>query len=312
MGWTPGFDRSSCGAQARAGPARSACQASAPLTRSRIGLDIVEVVGASVKLRRSGKNYVGFCPFHPNVHTPAFVVFPESGTWRCFGACNDGGDVFKFVMKKEGWDFKEALRQLAARAGVELGPREAREEADEAAHARLRQALEAAVLFYRHHLLDTEAGKPVLDYLQQRGLQAASLEAFEIGYAPHGWDATLEHLGAKGFTPQEMLDAGLLTESAAGKTYDRFRNRIMIPIRDGRGRLAGFGAAGSGSGGCAQVLEFSTDSDLRQRSASLRFGQGTPVDAREQARRFSSKATWMSSDCIRPERPTWSLRWGQR
>jgi DNA primase len=213
-----------------------------PVDEIKDRLDIVEVVGASVKLRRSGKNYVGFCPFHPNVHTPAFVVFPESGTWRCFGACNDGGDVFKFVMKKEGWDFKEALRQLAARAGVELGPREAREEADEAAHARLRQALEAAVLFYRHHLLDTEAGKPVLDYLRQRGLQAASLEAFEIGYAPHGWDATLEHLGAKGFTPQEMLDAGLLTESAAGKTYDRFRNRIMIPIRDGRGRLAGFGA----------------------------------------------------------------------
>ncbi|MFZ6020653.1 MAG: CHC2 zinc finger domain-containing protein, partial [Chloroflexota bacterium] len=83
-------------------------------------IDIVELVSETVKLRRTGKNYIGFCPFHTNTRTPAFVVFPDSGTWRCFGQCNEGGDVFRFVMKKEGWDFSETLRYLAERAGVTL------------------------------------------------------------------------------------------------------------------------------------------------------------------------------------------------
>jgi len=101
-------------------------------------IDIVDVVGETVKLRKSGKNYTGFCPFHPNTRTPAFVVFPDSGTWRCFGACNEGGDVFRFVMKREGWDFPEALRYLAQKAGVELRPPPA--EAAEADEARRRPA----------------------------------------------------------------------------------------------------------------------------------------------------------------------------
>ena len=85
-------------------------------------LDIIDLVSESVQLRRSGKNYTGFCPFHANTRTPAFVVWPETGTWRCFGECNDGGDIFKYMMKKEGWDFPETLRVLAERAGVELRP----------------------------------------------------------------------------------------------------------------------------------------------------------------------------------------------
>jgi DNA primase len=205
-------------------------------------LDIVEVIGGSVKLRRSGKNYTGFCPFHPNTHTPAFVVFPESGTWRCFGACNEGGDVFKFVMKKDGLDFKEALRQLAARAGVELHEREAGESADEETHARLRSLLEAASAFYRHQLINTAAGKPVLAYLHGRGLEDAALETFEVGYAPAGWATILDQLRDKGYSPQDMTEAGIVSESAAGTLHDRFRHRIMLPIRDARGRLVGFGA----------------------------------------------------------------------
>ncbi len=205
-------------------------------------LDIVEVIGGSVKLRRSGKNYTGFCPFHPNVHTPAFVVFPESGTWRCFGACNEGGDIFKFVMKKEGLDFKEALRLLAARAGVELHEREAGEGADEETHARLRSLLEAASAYYRHQLTATPAGAPVLAYLQARGLQPATLESFDVGYAPAGWTTTMDYLTGKGFSRQDLSEAGLISEGTSGAQHDRFRNRIMLPIRDGRGRFAGFGA----------------------------------------------------------------------
>jgi DNA primase len=205
-------------------------------------IDIVELIGQSVKLRKTGKNFTGFCPFHPNTRTPAFVVFPDTGNWRCFGACNEGGDIFKFVMKKEGWDFPEALRRLAERAGVELPARAQADEAAEESHLRLREALEAAVAFFRHHLRETAAGEPVLAYLRQRGLTDAALEAFEIGYAPHSWDAGLHHLQERGYSDQELLDCGLLSEREAGGVYDRFRHRIMIPIRDARGRMAGFGA----------------------------------------------------------------------
>jgi DNA primase len=205
-------------------------------------IDIVELIGQSVKLRKTGKNYTGFCPFHPNTRTPAFVVFPDSGNWRCFGACNEGGDIFKFVMKKEGWDFPEALRRLAERAGVELPARSQADEVAEESHLRLREALEAAVAFFRHHLRETAGGEPVLAYLRQRGLTDAALEAFEIGYAPHAWDAGLHHLQERGYSDQELLDCGLVSERESGGVYDRFRNRIMVPIRDARGRMAGFGA----------------------------------------------------------------------
>lgn len=205
-------------------------------------LDTVEVIGETVKLRKSGKNYTGFCPFHPNTRTPAFVVFPETGTWRCFGACNEGGDIFSFVMKKEGWDFPEALRNLAERAGVELKSLTPAEQERQDAHERLRDLLESAVAFYRHNLLETPAGAPVLDYLHSRGLTDESLEIFEIGYAPQSWEAGMGFLAERGFEDADMLEAGMITARDSGGYYDRFRNRIMIPIRDARGRMVGFGA----------------------------------------------------------------------
>lgn len=206
-------------------------------------LDIVDLVSETVKLRRAGKNYTGFCPFHPNTRTPAFVVFPDSGTWRCFGQCNEGGDIFQFVMKKEGWDFAEALRSLAERAGVQLEPLTPERQEREETHDRLRALLEEAVTFYRHHLLQTPAGEPARAYLEQRGLTAETIERFGLGYAPHSWDAALNFFVGKGYTPDELLQVGLVTERQEGEgVYDRFRNRIMIPIRDGTGRMAGFGA----------------------------------------------------------------------
>lgn len=204
--------------------------------------DIVELIGETVKLRKSGRSHTGFCPFHPNTRTPAFVVFPETGTWRCFGACNEGGDVFRFLMKKEGWDFPETLRFLAQRAGVDLGRRGGEAEAEPEAQARLREALEAAAAFYRHQLMETPAGKSVLDYLNGRGLGDPILESFQLGYAPASWTATRQHLAGRGFTDGELADAGLTSEGRDGTPGDRFRHRIMIPIRDGRGRLCGFGA----------------------------------------------------------------------
>lgn len=205
-------------------------------------IDIVEVVSESVKLKKTGKNFTGFCPFHPNTRTPAFVIFPDTGTWRCFGACNEGGDVFGFLMKKEGWDFPETLRYLAGKAGIEIRPRTDRQQEEEESHQRLRDLLETAAKFYQHNLLQSQAGQSVLEYLNKRNLSNEILEVFEIGFAPDSWDATRTYLLERGYSEQELIDTGLVTQRDSGGTYDRFRNRIMIPIRDARGRMSGFGA----------------------------------------------------------------------
>ncbi len=206
-------------------------------------IDIVDLVSETVKLRHSGKNYTGFCPFHTNTHTPAFVVFPDSGTWRCFGQCNEGGDIFKFIMKKEGLDFPSALRELAQKAGVELEPQTPQRQAEDEANDHLRQLLEDAVTFYRHNLLQTPAGAPALAYLNKRGLTSETIETFGLGYAPDSWDAALTYFTSRGYTPQELLNTGLATERQEGNgVYDRFRNRTMFPIRDVQGRMTGFGA----------------------------------------------------------------------
>ena len=207
--------------------------------KSRI--DIVDLVSeAGVKLRHAGKNYTGFCPFHDNKKTPAFVVWPETGTWRCFGQCNEGGDIFKFVMKRENLDFKEALNKLAARAGVEVPQFTKQTPEQKEAYDQLRQLLEDAVVFYRSHLL---ANADILNYLHdKRGLTNASIETFGLGYAPNSWDSALTHFTGRGYSEQDLVDAGLLSERESGGYYDRFRHRIMIPIRDEQGRMTGFGA----------------------------------------------------------------------
>lgn len=205
-------------------------------------LDIVELIGEGVRLKKSGKNYTGFCPFHQNTRTPAFVVFPETGTWRCFGACNEGGDVFSYVMKREGWEFKETLRVLAERAGVELTPRSPEQEQAQEEHERLRELLESAVTYFRHQLHGTPAGQPVLEYLRGRGIGDQALETFELGYAPDAWQAIGDHFKDKSYDEGDLLEVGLVSEREEGGSYDRFRNRIMIPIRDHRGRMSGFGA----------------------------------------------------------------------
>jgi DNA primase len=206
-------------------------------------LDIIELVGETVKLRRSGRTYVGFCPFHPNSRTPAFVVWPDSGTWRCFGQCNEGGDIFKYVMKKEGWDFAETLKYLAQRAGVVLEPPTPERQAAVEQNERLYTLLEEAVNFYRHNLLQSPAGQQALHYLEKRGLTSETLERFGLGYAPDAWDAALNYFTTRGYSPREMLEAGLATErQEGGGVYDRFRNRITFPIRDAAGRAVGFGA----------------------------------------------------------------------
>ncbi len=207
--------------------------------KSRI--DIVELVGETVKLRRAGKNFSGLCPFHSE-KTASFIVSPDRQTWHCFGQCGEGGDIFKFVMKKEGWDFKEALQNLAERAGVTLEPFRVEKVEEKEAHARLRTLLDEAVTFYRHHLL-AASGKFVRDYLQEkRHLTDATSETFGLGYAPPGWDNAFNHFKEKGYSDQDLLEAGLISQRDSGGFLDRFRNRLMIPIRDENGKMTGFGA----------------------------------------------------------------------
>jgi DNA primase len=206
-------------------------------------IDIVDLVSESgVQLRRSGRNHTGFCPFHSNTKTPAFVVWQETGSWKCFGECNDGGDIFKFVMKKEGMDFKDALRHLADKAGVKLQEYtpEQTEQRESADH--LRTLLEEIALFY-HQQLKTPAGANTLSYLREkRGLTDDTIEAFLLGYSPNGWDNVLKHFTERGYSVDDLMDAGMLSQNDQGRRYDRFRDRLMIPIRDARGRMAGFGA----------------------------------------------------------------------
>ncbi len=207
-------------------------------------LDLVDVVtNYGVQLRKSGRNYAGFCPFHPNTRTPAFYIFPESQTWRCFGACAEGGDVFTFVMKKNGWDFKEALVELAQQAGVELEDSRPKDAAREAAETRQLALLDVASSYYHQLLLHAPQAEPARRYVTGRDLSEETVAAFLLGFALDSWDAARTHFNAQGYSDDELLAVGLLTENEErGTRYDRFRGRLMIPIRDLDGRVVGFGA----------------------------------------------------------------------
>jgi DNA primase len=240
-------------------------------------VDILDLVSESVQLRRTGKNYTGFCPFHPNSRTPAFVVWPETGTWRCFGACNEGGDIFKFVMKKEGWDFAQALQGLAERAGVVLTPLTPEKEAQDEQYDRLRTLLEEAVVFFRHQLLQTPAGQPALAYLHKRGLQPGTIETFGLGYAPDSWDALLRYFVSKNYTVEDLMQAGMVTERQSGDgVYDRFRHRITFPIRDAAGRMTGFGA---------RILNPEDQPKFINSPQTVLFDKGHLLYAQDQARK---------------------------
>ncbi|MBN1122896.1 MAG: DNA primase [Anaerolineae bacterium] len=204
-------------------------------------LDIVNFISNYVELKKSGRNYKALCPFHSE-KTPSFVVFPDSQQWRCFGACGEGGDIFSFVMKTEGWDFPEALRYLAEQAGVEIKPITPQQADEREESERLQALLREALEFYYRQLTDSPNAAHAREYVEQRGLGTETIHTFGIGYAPHSWDSTLNTLLEKGYTRQDLVNVGLVIEKDDGGIYDRFRDRLMIPIHDIRGNVAGFGA----------------------------------------------------------------------
>ena len=205
-------------------------------------LDIVEVISQYVPLKKAGRSYKGLCPFH-NEKTPSFVVFPENQSWHCFGSCSTGGDVFSFVMKRENLDFGEALATLAARAGVELQPRTATASADEQKVERLREIVADAAAYFNYLLNRAPEAVIARDTLERRGFTQQTWENWQLGYSLDTWDALKDRLVGKGYTLAEIEAAGMVIQRDDGSGYyDRFRGRLMIPIRDVQSRTIGFGA----------------------------------------------------------------------
>jgi DNA primase len=211
------------------------------LERVKQTADIVEVISAHTDLRRQGTRWVGLCPFHEE-RTPSFSVDAQEKLYHCFG-CGVGGDTIKFVQEKEGLGFAEAVELLADRYGVELEreKEDPRAEARRQQRRRLEELLDRTAAFYAAFLWDSEEAGRARDYLAERGLGEEVLRAFGVGYAPSAWDQVLLRGQRAGFKVDELRGVGLAQRGRGGGEYDRFRSRIMFPIRDRRGRTLGFG-----------------------------------------------------------------------
>ena len=209
--------------------------------------DIVRLVGDYVRLKKSGQNFVGLCPFHSE-KTPSFAVHPVKQIYHCFG-CGAGGDVFKFVMEMEKVAFPEALRLVAEKVGVRL-PERAPRTPEEATATRLRTALlqlhEQAAAFYAEQLAQTKEGRLARAYLNDRGLTDETIQAFGLGYAPGTGDALLRRLRELGARPEALEASGLVNKDERGALYDRFRRRVLFPIATESGRIVAFGGRALG------------------------------------------------------------------
>ena len=203
-------------------------------------VDLVEIISSYIPLKKSGRNFSGLCPFHGE-KTPSFMVSPERQVWRCFG-CGEGGDVFTFLEKMEGWDFKETLTELAKRAGIKLETTYKREDRGK---DKLLEINVLASKFYSHLLDNHPLGEVARKYLLKRGIDKQLWEKFGLGYAPGGWDNTLAFFSKRGFSLADLSTAGIVIARSGSNNqgfYDRFRNRLIFPLRDGRGTVLGFSA----------------------------------------------------------------------
>ena len=211
------------------------------LDRVKQAADIVEVISAHTDLRRAGARYTGLCPFHDE-RTPSFSVDAQEKLYHCFG-CGVGGDVIKFVEEKDGLGFAEAVELLADRYGVEIEreQEDPRAEARRQQRSRLEQLLERVAAYYSSYLWEAPEAAKARTYLAERGLGEQTLREFGVGYAPSAWDKILVRGQQAGFSVAELHGVGLVQRGREGKEYDRFRSRIMFPIRGRRGRTLGFG-----------------------------------------------------------------------
>ena len=198
-------------------------------------LDILEVVSRYVPLQRSGRSHKAPCPFHQE-KTPSFFVFPERQSWRCFGACATGGDVFSFVMRSENMEFGDALKHLAQQTGIELPNLEKRNQNQG------NFDINESARIYFQELLASAKGTEARAYLDRREVSAQAIEKFELGLSPSDGESLKNHLVKQGFSLQQLNQAGIVRTSQNGWNHDLFRSRLMFPIRNGQGGLGGFGA----------------------------------------------------------------------
>ncbi len=197
-------------------------------------VDIVDLIGSSIKLQKAGVNFKARCPFH-NEKSGSFMVSPERQIWHCFG-CGLGGDIFGFVQQLEGVEFPEALRVLAARAGVEL---KHVDPALKSAKANLYEICELSAKFFEKQLFESNSGQKALAYLRARAMTDDTMRNFRLGYAPDQWRGISDFL-IRRFSEKDIADAGLAIRKSSGGLYDRFRARIMFPIFDANGQVVGF------------------------------------------------------------------------
>jgi len=199
-------------------------------------IDLVDFISQHISLKRAGRNFKALCPFHQE-KTPSFIVSPERQIWHCFGACNDGGDIFKFLMKWENIDFYSALKILAQKAGIKL--EKFRVQSSEFREKeKIYEINHLASELYHYLLISHRVGQKALDYLKQRGISQASIKKFALGYAPDSWQTVLPFLKKKGYGEEEIEKAGLIIH--ATRYYDRFRGRIIFTLKDHRENVVGF------------------------------------------------------------------------
>ncbi len=210
--------------------------------RIKESADIVGVVGNVVRLKKAGASYKGLCPFH-NEKTPSFNVVPAKGIFHCFG-CGAGGSVIDFVMKTERLEFREAIEKLAKDTGIELPRFKAQDKSEADAEQRQREAVQGAnneaLAWFRGNLLE-KRNRLASDYLPERGISDEMSERFQLGAALDAWDGLKEHLLRMSYSESLLVEAGLCVRSENGRVYDRFRNRLIFPIFDLNGKVAGFG-----------------------------------------------------------------------
>lgn len=254
------------------------------IDKVRQATDLVELVGAVTKVKRSGRSYMAICPFHQE-KSPSLSLDPARGLYHCFG-CQKGGDVFTFLGETQGLDFNEAVEELARRAGIQL-------ESDPGADRRrgrrnaLHEAVRRAIEVYHRILKDSPEAGPARAYLRGRGYDADVVDEYRIGYAPDGWETLVKELRAAGVAERTMIDAGLARRGRGGRLYDYFRGRVMFPIHDLRGDPAGFGGRALDGGGAKYIN--SPDSPIynkarllygldRARTAIARAGRSVIVE----------------------------------
>ena len=214
------------------------------LEEIRARVDIVDLVGQFVNLKRAGENWKGLCPFHAE-KTPSFMVHPKKGIFHCFG-CGVGGDAFGFLMRQDRLQFPEAVRVLAERAGVAL-PTERRTEGDGQREALFKTMAQASE-FYQDALWNRPEGEGARRYLDSRGIAPEMARRFVLGYAPEGWDHLLGFMKGRGVTEEQLVQVGLVLPRQTGSGfYDRFRGRLLFPIKDGQGRIVAFGGRAMGT-----------------------------------------------------------------